>query len=51
MNELTEQMKQAYTRGGRKEAQQTFLTMAEERDWTKEELRDAAELLRSYPTS
>ncbi|MCX5000965.1 hypothetical protein [Streptomyces longwoodensis] len=51
MNELTQQMQQAYDRGGRGEARQTFLNTCQERDWTREELHEAVVLLRGFPTA
>jgi hypothetical protein len=51
MNQLIEQMQQAYEREGRKGARQAFLTAAEERDWTREELDEAVQLLRGFPKS
>lgn len=50
MNELAEQVQQAYDRGGREEARQVFMKRCEERSWTKTEIREAWELLRGYPT-
>lgn len=48
MNELAEQVQQAYDRGGREEARKTFLDTCQERDWTKEELDETVALFRSY---
>lgn len=49
MNELAQQVQQAYDRGGRDEARRTILRVCEERDWTKGELGEAFTLYRSYP--
>ena len=49
MNELAEQVQQAYDRGGREEARTTLLSTCLERDWTKDELGDAFDLYRNYP--
>jgi hypothetical protein len=49
MNELTEQVQQAYDRGGQIEARQTFVDKCVERDWTGVELKEAVMLLRSFP--
>lgn len=51
MNQLAEQMQKTYEREGRKAARQTFLAGVEERDWTREELTEAVQLLRSFPNS
>jgi hypothetical protein len=51
MNELAEQVQQAYESDGREGARTTFLTMVEERDWTRGELEEAADLMRSFPNS
>jgi hypothetical protein len=51
MNELAEQVQQAYDRGGREEARRAILRVCEERDWTRDELSEAFALYRSYPTT
>lgn len=51
MNELAEQVQQAYDRGGREEAREAFLRVCLERDWTADELGEAVTLYRSYPTA
>ncbi|WP_158102422.1 hypothetical protein [Streptomyces africanus] len=51
MNELAEQVQQAYDRGGRGEARTVLLDTCLERDWTKDELDEAFKLFRSYPTA
>lgn len=51
MNELAQQVQQAYDRGGRTEARQTLLDTCLERDWSKDELGEAFALFRSYPTA
>lgn len=49
MNELTQQVQQAFDREGREAAKQVFLDQAVERDWTMPELTEAVALLRSLP--
>lgn len=49
MNELAEQVQQAYDRGGKDEARKAFVDTCTERDWTREELDEAVALLRSFP--
>lgn len=50
MNELAEQVQQAYERGGRDEARDAFVDTITERDWTREEL-ETVQLYRSFPTT
>jgi len=47
MNELAEQVQQAYDRGGREAAGQAFVNGAVERKWTRSELDEAVRVLRS----
>lgn len=49
MNQLTEKVQQAYDRDGWEEARQVFMRVCEERSWTKAELAEAWERLRSFP--
>lgn len=49
MNELAQQVQQAYERGGRPEARRALLDTCLERDWTKDELGEAFALYRTYP--
>ena len=49
MNELAEQVQQAYDRGGRAEARKAFIDTCTERDWTREELDETVSLYRSLP--
>lgn len=51
MNELAEQVQQAYDRGGWEEARKVFMRVCEERSWTKTELGESWELLRSFPAA
>ncbi|SBU98057.1 hypothetical protein YUMDRAFT_06024 [Streptomyces sp. OspMP-M45] len=49
MNEFTQQVQDAYDRGGKGEARKVFLDTCLERDWTKDEIVEAITLYRSFP--
>lgn len=49
MNELAQQVQQAYERAGKAEAVEVLIHTAKAGDWTDTELDETIELIQSYP--